>query len=397
MGVRSQRSMSQEFLKFLETEDDELKISMIQHEISVVIKGRSKENLEIYRKVPRIAAGLPLMNETDKGFVWRVYELYRKQLVLGGQFDTDDVALTALSQLSTPIWRRRRSSDGFDAVFVDETHLFNMNELSVFHHLTKSDSTFPIAFAVDRSQAIGDRGWKDDIDIAALIPEVGKAAENRTNLNAIFRSSPEIVNLAFTITSAGANLFTNFDDPMLLAHSNMTYEEEKKAKTPFYIDFPSDADLIGAAFNIADNMKNEISTSRGDIALIAMTDSLFRDLLAFAEKEGKPVEVLKRRGDTDLAARAKSTGRFVLSMPDYVGGLEFDGVVLMGVDEGRVPPASDSNRDESKAYMNFAAHNKLYVAVSRARYQVAILGTKDRGPSPVLRAAFESKALARAS
>jgi superfamily I DNA/RNA helicase len=390
-----ERFMSPGFRDYIEQEEIDLKISMLRHEIAVVIKGRSRESFDIYKRVPALSTGLPINNEADKGFVWRVYERYREQLEIGGQFDTDDVVLTALSQLSTPIWRRRRGRHGFDAVFVDETHLFNMNELSVFHHLTKSEVQFPIAFAVDRSQAIGDRGWVDDIDVSVLVPRAQNVKASKTDLRSIFRSSPDIVNLAFTITSSGANLFTNFEDPLLRAHSNMSFEEEKKAKTPSYRDFATDEAMIENAFIIADEMRSMMGTSRGEIAIIAFTEELFAKLQREATERGKPIEILKQRSDNEVAKRAKTTGRFILSLPDYVGGLEFDGVVLVGVDEGRVPPMLTSQRSESKAYMSYSAHNRLYVAISRARYRVVILGTKERGASLLLGAALASKALLR--
>jgi hypothetical protein len=390
-----ERFMSSTFKEYLEQEEIGLKISMLKHEIAVVIKGRSNESFDTYKQIPPLSTGLPISNEADKGFVWRVYEHYREQLEIGGQFDTDDVVLTALSQLSTPIWRRRRLRYGFDAVFVDETHLFNMNELSVFHHLTKSDARFPIAFAVDRSQAIGDRGWVNDIDLSVLVPGAKDLQTNKTDLRSIFRSSPDIVNLAFTITSSGASLFTNFEDPLLKAHSNMSFEEEKKAEVPFYSDCATDRALIERAFSVADELRSSMATSRGEIAIIAFTEELFAELQREAFARGKPVEILKQRNDNEVANRARTTSRFVLSLPDYVGGLEFDGVVLVGVDEGRFPPKITSQRSESKAYMAYSAHNRLYVAISRARYRVAILGTKERGPSSLLGAALASEILTR--
>ncbi|WP_336979887.1 UvrD-helicase domain-containing protein [Altererythrobacter fulvus] len=386
--------MSPDFKAYMENEEDEFKVPLIQHEISVVIKGRAKENLDTYKRISPIPSALPVSSEGDKAFVWRIYERYREQLVAGGQFDTDDVVLSALSQLSTPIWRRRRARDGFDAIFVDETHLFNMNELSIFHHLTRSENSFPIAFAVDRSQAIGDRGWADDIDVASLMPSSEERSSSTTiNVKGIFRCSPDIVNLAFSITSAGASLFTNFQDPMKLAHSNMTFEEEKKAKRPYYADYSTDAAMVDAALIVAEEMRVSMGATKGDIAIVVFDEHLFHELEKRSIEENRPVEILKHRGDPEVVRRAKSAGRFVLSLPDYVGGLEFDGVVLVGVDEGRVPPSPSSQHSQSKAYLSFAAHNKLYVAVTRARYQVAILGVRARGPSGILKSALDAGAL----
>lgn len=386
--------MSDEFKAYMEAEEDEFKIPLIQHEISVVIKGRAKENLDTYKRIPPIPSALPVTSEGDKAFVWRIYERYRDQLVAGGQFDTDDVVLSALSQLSTPIWRRRRARDGFNAIFVDETHLFNMNELSIFHHLTRSEQSFPIAFAVDRSQAIGDRGWADDIDVASLMPSPTERSSSTTiNVKGIFRCSPDIVNLAFSITSSGASLFTNFQDPMALAHSNMTFDEEKKATRPYYVDYSTDAALAEGALSVAEDMRVSMGSTKGDVAIVVFDESLFHELEKRSIEENRPIEILKHRGDPEVVRRARSAGRFVLSLPDYVGGLEFDGVVLVGVDDGRVPPSPSSQHAQSKAYLTFAAHNKLYVAVTRARYQVAILGVQARGPSAILKSALDGGAL----
>ena len=388
--------MSPEFKAYMEDEKEEYKLPLIQHEISVVIKGRAKENLDTYKNIPHIPSALPVSSEGDKAFVWRVYERYREQLVAGGQFDTDDVVLSALSQLSTPIWRRRRARDGFDAIFVDETHLFNMNELSIFHHLTRSENLFPIAFAVDRSQAIGDRGWADDIDVASLMPSPEERSSSTTiNVKGIFRCSPDIVNLAFSITSSGASLFTNFQDPMMLAYSNMTYEEEKKAKRPYYVSYLTDTAMMDAALSVAEEMRVSMGATKRDVAIVVFEESLFRVLEKRSIEDNRPVEILKHRGDPEVVRRAQSSGRFVLSLPDYVGGLEFDGVVLVGVDDGRVPPSPHSQHSQSKAYLTFAAHNRLYVAVTRARYQVAILGVQARGPSVILKSALDAGALER--
>lgn len=389
------RFLSEPFAAFLEGDDQWSVIQMLQHEIGVVIKGRSSEQFENYKNVPPLKNGIPISSEGDKAFVWKIYESYRSQLIASAQFDTDDVMLSALGQLSTPIWRRRRVREGYDSIFIDETHLFNMNELSVFHNLTKSAEQFRIGFAVDRSQAIGDRGWADDVDLATLVPDTDqREAAPKVRVSSVFRCSPEIVNLAFSVTSSGASLFTNFEDPLSIANSSLSFEEERMCRPPTYGDYTDDAAVIKGAFDEAEAMVKDMGSSRGDVAIIAFSDELFAGLLRKAEADNKPVEPLKERGNSEVVKRARQSGRFVLSMPDYVGGLEFNGAILVGVDDGRVPP-SGSMSQESKAFLNFTAHNKLYVAITRARYQVRIIGVRPRGPSPILNTAFATKTLER--
>jgi superfamily I DNA/RNA helicase len=389
-----QRFMSDSFHSFVTQEAEWAVVQMLQHEIAVVIKGRANEQFEAYKRVPPIRHGLPMSNEGDKAFVWRVFELYREQLISSAQFDTDDVILSALGQLATPIWRRRRAREGYDNLFIDETHLFNMNELSLFHHLTKRDDRFQIAFAVDRSQAIGDRGWVEDVDLETLVPtHITAEVLPKSRMSSVFRSSPEIVNLAFSVTSSGASLFTNFDNPLLMANSNLSFEEERMCAPPSYVEFDDDAGLVEGAFEFADHIMHEMTSTRGDVAIIAFSDELFRAIESKALESNKPVEVLKERGNVEVVKRARQSGRFVVSMPDYVGGLEFDGVVLVGVDQGRVPPTGPTS-NESRAFLNFAAHNRLYVAITRARYRVVITGVRSRGISDILSPAISNGSLA---
>ena len=85
-----------------------------------------------------------------------------------------------------------------------------------------------------------------------------------------------------------------------------------------------------------------------------------------------------------MVRRARASGRFVVSTPDFVGGLEFDAVVLVGVDKGRVPPKISSDSTDSENFVSYATHQRLYVAITRARYRVALLGVKARGVSDLL-------------
>jgi UvrD/REP helicase N-terminal domain len=371
---------------------------MLQHEISVVIKGRAEEQLENYRKLPPLKYGLPAAGAADRGFIWIIFRQYQSQLQTAAQFDTDDIVLTTIGQLDTPIWRRRREREGYDAIYIDETHLFNMNELSLFHYLSRSDKQYPIAYSVDRSQAIGDRGWTDELFEEIISPDTkARQGVTRTVVRGIFRCSPEIINLAFSVTSAGATLFTNFDDPLKLATSMFTGEEERKSSPPRFVACTSDEEMIIEAFLRAEKLTEEMGVHRGDVALIAFTDELFKMAHEYAIEHTKPLELLKQRGDIELVQRAQKSGRFVLSTPEYVGGLEFDGAILIGVDDGRVPPTKTLDSPESTNFLNYAAHNRLYVSITRARYRIEILGVKDRGPSPLLSNALDSNILLRGS
>ncbi|MCW5922600.1 MAG: UvrD-helicase domain-containing protein [Saprospiraceae bacterium] len=383
---------SENFLHFFENTDREELLEMIQHEVAVTIKGRANEDKEKYLNLPRLKYSIPCTKEGDLSFLFLIYQYYQEMLKLTNQFDSDDIIISSLGQLNTPIWRRRREKEGFTATFVDETHLFNLNELSIFHYLNKESYKQNIVFTIDKSQAVGDRGLVDDVLFDALGFENLEANASQ-RLNTIFRSSPEIVNLAFTILSSGATLFTNFENPLEKASFNFTEKEEKKSKSPRYILKENDDVLIKEALLEAEKMKKELETQNSKILIISTTELLLNKLEQYTRQINKPVELLKSRGDLETVKSAIRSNRFLIAGIDYVGGLEFDGVIIVGVDKGRVPPMSTDNYTESSHFLNYAWHNRMYVAITRAKYALIIMGEKSRGDSKLLESAIENELL----
>jgi hypothetical protein len=383
--------MTPEFASFLEREDRWRIVTMLQHEISVIIKGRAAEDLDRYKKVPPLKYGLPIKSDADKGFVFTVFRFYNSHLSDAGQFDTDDVVLTTIGQLDTPIWRRRRSRDGYDAVLVDETHLFNINELQLFHYFTRVEGPYPIAYSVDRSQAVGDKGWSTE-DIANTLGDTrnGVVDEQGEVVRTVFRSSPDIVNLAFAILSSGATLFTNFDNPMEAAASGFTEGEERLCSEPVYYSVTNQQALIEGAFERAEVIQKELDCRRSDILIVSLNNDIVTDLREYANNRNKPALVLTRRGDATAVGAARESAQWVLGHADFVGGLEFQAVIIVGVDAGRVPPTANNENFSSKSFLSYVSHNRLYVAISRARYRVELLGEKARGPSRLIGSAIES-------
>lgn len=383
-----QRYLSSTFNQYILEEEPWKIAEMLQHEISVVLKGRASEDFDKYRKIPFLNYGLPLVSDADRGFVFTVFKEYQKRLGDSGQFDTDDVVLTAMGQLDTPIWRRRRRTEGFDVVFVDETHLFNMNELHIFHYFTKSEGPYPIVYSVDRSQAVGDQGWSTD-DIQASI--VGSESLAQNKFNTIFRSSPQIANVAFSVVSSGATLFTNFDNPMEVFSSAFTEADERLSREPVYFEVLNEDALVETAFDRAEKLQNELNCRKSEILLVSLDKEIVQLMQSYALDKKKPFIVLNTRGDVKAVEAAKRSGQFVIAHADYVGGLEFYAVIIVGLDHGRVPRVASEQTESSKNFLAYSAHNRLYVAISRARYRLEMIGEKARGPSKLISTALSQK------
>ena len=385
---------SERFKSFINHTPVETILELLRQEIAVLIKGRASGDFDIYRSIVRPNYSLPLIEDADYRFVFMVFNKYQKSLEKIGQYDSDDITLTALGQVDTPIWNRRRIRDGYDACVIDETHLFNINELSVFHFVNKpyggdNNGARPkIIFAIDRSQSFGDWGI-DDVSISSAL----KLSENdNKQFNTVFRSSPDIVNLAYNILTSGATMFTNFENPLSYSSFDFVKEEEIKAIPPQYTLVNDDEDAIVKGVEWAEGYCTERKSSKNQVLIIGTSEILVRQIKKYLEAHNKPFEILQSRSDELAMRKAQEGNKFVLSQIDYVGGLEFDAVVIIGVDEGRVPPAKTS-QTEAYHVISYAWHSRMYVAVTRAKYAVKILGDQSRGASPLLYSSILSQSV----
>lgn len=91
---------SEKLKHFIESSTEETKTEMFRYEISVLIKGRSEGQFDKYNTLIRPALCLPLSTEEDRIFAFDVYDSYQHALEAIGQFDSDDITLSALGQLS---------------------------------------------------------------------------------------------------------------------------------------------------------------------------------------------------------------------------------------------------------------------------------------------------------
>ena len=369
--------LSEDFLNFLECTDDIILYDMLQYEFGVVLKGRADGDLDLYKKLERPSYGIPCKKEVDYNYIHLIYTEYQDLLIDDAQFDSDDIVLSALSSLNAPIWRRRRETEGFDACFIDETHLFNFNELSVFPFLNKTEARNNIVFAIDKSQFGGEIMQRAE-DVLLMSTE-HKLLDEDIRYNTVFRSSSNILNLAFNIMSIGSTLFNNFENPL---EDSCTFTEDTMNRSVFpkYIMKNGELEMITYAFETVDNLQRKFKISKAECLIVTTSDILSERLTHFCKSKNKAFEQIQSRGDSESYVRAKSNNKYLLSGIDYVGGLEFDYVIILGVDDKRVPPKL-TQKSKFFHFSNYAWHRRMYVALTRAKYGVFMIGDKSYGKS----------------
>ena len=338
--------------------------------------------MDSYKKLDPITNGLPLVNDNDKEFIFRIFKEYQNALESQSVYDTDDIVLEALARLNAPLWRRERTKNGIDYIFADEVHLFNLNEQQVFHCLTKDPSlkTIPICFALDYAQFIGNRGSQYT---EYLESNIAKNMCLNQELKTIFRSSQKIAELCASITASGALLFGNFTHPYKICESYFTKDVEDKCVTPELIMCENEHEMNLQITKEVKNMINTYKCDMNDIAVIFFDEELVGK---YKSKIGEySVNYINGR---QYAVKNKGV---IVSTPDYINGLEFKAVIMVGVDEGRVPQTGI--QDISASFLRYISLNRLYIACSRAQYDIRILGVKTRGISSCLKHSIEEKTL----
>ena len=364
-------------------------ISLLQHEFSIQIKGRTDGSYEEYCALQSIPNALPANSKNEKKFVYAIFKEYQDMLYKTQVYDNDDITVAALSHWNAPIWRRERIAAGFDYIFVDEMHLFSVNEQHAFHYLTKypEQRKIPLCFALDYSQAIGDRG-----DISQDYIETNFGEAERNNYKTVFRSSPEITDFCAAIAASGALMFeSNYKNPYEVPASGFTTQEESWCTTPQLFMYPDDTSMIASIHEHIELCKKELQCKNSEIAVITFEDSLlYKESLAkLSEEWQKEVFLLKDRETIDVRKITAREDPIILSSPYNVNGLEFKCVILVGVDEGRVPKITGTE-DVSANYIKYSAFNQLYLTSSRAKFRLILIGNSLHGTSSCLQYALEN-------
>jgi superfamily I DNA/RNA helicase len=118
------------------------------------------------------------------------------------------------------------------------------------------------------------------------------------------------------------------------------------------------------------------------IAVICHAEQYWEALLTRLKASNEPLVIIEQRGEKLPANQPL----IVLVRPAHVGGQEFDAVVLVGLEQGVVPPNVAGN-DALAAAVEQQAYREMYLSITRARYQLVIMLSHDASPTAALQEA----------
>ncbi|MEB3046249.1 hypothetical protein [Rhizobium mulingense] len=342
----------------------------------------SEEKGERYAKgaTPRPAWLMSLPLEIDRRFILEVHRRYRRLLGDMNTLSVDQMIGDFNSFLDSNRWDRIRNREGYDAIFVDELHLFTSIERQTLHKLIRTNVEEdgkprrpPIFMAYDMKQSPRDTFAQYTEPGHNLFgASTGLQNADLVKLEQVFRYTPQIAEFLADLdaTFPAMDIPGDWD-----AYSGKAALDD--GSVPELTVFKSDKDLFSNVFKEAEKLARSVDGGGRRVAVLCASAEQFDIYVRAASGQYKDrhIAITSREPSSELRHAGK---RFILSMPEYVAGLQFETVFLIHVDAAEAPiDAGDGIR------RRFISN--IYLGSSRAEQTLKIsAATTHGGKSDVL-------------
>ena len=330
---------------------------------------------------------MPLSNKQEKQVVLDLYSGFRKFLSEMKTIGVDQMMADYLGYLDSFRWDNIRRNEGYEAIFVDELHLFNRQERMVFQFLNRDNQKTPVVvMAHDAKQSPRDTFvdlGSGETDRGSLWKDAGLGTVEKIELREVFRYTPEIAEFLSAIDSVFPGV--DFDEEWP-AYSGIT--QTSNGPKPIFCELKNVLETYNTVFEKASRWVRRVGAGR-KVAVLTISEDLFEKYLNAGAHKKNYVAIASR---DELESIRYAGKRFVFSRPEYVAGLQFDVVLLIDVNRDEV------SEDETALGAKRRFVSEIYLGASRAERILEVYAQKERGGlSEVLNTAIESGAINKLS
>ena len=317
---------------------------------------------------------MALAQEQDRRFILEVHRRYRRMLGEMKTLSVDQMIADFDSFLDSNRWDRIRDREGYDALFVDELHLFTAIERQTLHKLIKrtfeEDGTPkrpPIFMAYDLKQSPRDTFTQYGVaDNNLFTSSTGLQNADLVKLSKVFRYTPEIASFLEDLDAS----FPAIDIP----GEWEAYAGEAQldnGNKPEFIVYKDDLKLFKSVFDDAVRQARRNPGGGRRVAVLCPSEEIFDKYLPAVSGQymGKVFPIDSREPATELRHAGK---RFIFSMPEYVAGLQFETVFLIHVDAREAP--TDAGLGMRRRFIS-----NVYLGSSRAEKTLRLSASRSRG------------------
>jgi hypothetical protein len=296
-------------------------------------------------------------------------------LKAAGFLTSDQLVNDYLNYLETFTWNLRRNKEGYDLIFVDELHLFNEQERLVLHYLTRSADDYPRMFmALDPRQA------PSEVYVGFQMTRIasgqsGAADEflgqvTALDLSTVHRFTPEILALVRHIHNSYPALDLG---PDWEVDTESIESSAPHGDRPLLVVHRTREDEIRGVLQRARELSTKASAK--ERVSVILLDPLALSSFQRAANDVAGFCVIQSRDEVDTLRYEKRS--IVLSAAEYVGGLQFDYVVVAGFPDA--PQGVANLGHQRRRFLSL-----LYLAVSRSARHVELHVSEGSGGVPEL-------------
>ena len=369
-------------------------IAELMNEFSSVIDAenirRGEETGDKYIKRSNRANWLlKLPDQVDRRFVLEIHSIYRRHLSDMNALSIDEMISDFNSFLDSNAWDREREREGYDALFVDELHLFTALEKQTLQKLVKRQydeegkPNRPTIFMADDIKQSPRDSFLDYFAPDKKIFSVKSGLQNSelVQFNKVFRYTPQIAEFLKDIDAA----FPAIDIPGEW-NAYVGEAELPDSSKPTLTRYPTALKSLQATFKKAAALARKIEGGGRRVAVVCVSEEMFETYIppVNGRYKGQAYLVDSREATSNMRHVGR---RFVFSMPEFVAGLQFDTVFLMHVDQSEAPVSAGIGRRKQLI-------SNTYLGASRSENCLHIVACEGRGgPSDILDMALDRESL----
>jgi superfamily I DNA/RNA helicase len=313
-------------------------------EIADVIKGRQLLTFPEYQRVERYGRDKGLRRDSQRPFVWEVYQTYHQEMRRENLYDYEDLPLLALEALGN-------EGDGalYEAVIVDEAQDLRPVEVDLVARIAGGRRSPRLTLLADPQQSIYYKGisWREaGVEVMRGMPPLAKN----------FRNTRQILEAAWSLASHGV------EEPGDLVPPETTSRHGPK---PCIVVRENWRDQLQAVEEIVLRLCQPGRYNPGDFAVLAYERDQVRELKNRLRNASIPVVHYR-----DEAFDIREYNVKTVTMHS-AKGLEWPIVIVAGLQQGKLPwntPSGD--RDEEVESGTARQRKVLYVAMTRAMQEL---------------------------
>lgn len=336
--------------------DLEFPSSFYREEWDYVVQLQGCISSDEYVRAKRKGRGVRL-SRGQRLAIWPVFEEYRNLLEERGLRESADAMRDATSLL-----QRREAMLGYCSVLVDESQDLSTAAFELIRTMIPEQRADDLFIVGDGHQRI----YRRQVTLSkAGINIVGRSRRLRIN----YRTTDEI--RQFAVALLEGLTIDDLDEGQDTAKGYKSLFHGEPPRVEVFSDFTAEVEAIARFVQGGDSNRT---------CLVARTNSLVEKYTTALETRSISTYRLRRSSAEDRTA----SGLRVATM-HRVKGLEFDRMIIAGVNQGDVPLAmlTQATEDEAvKADIELQERTLLYVATTRARSEVLL--TASGTPSPWL-------------